>query len=182
MKRYVTANAFQRDCARLAKKVFDDSSWQPDLILALWRGGAFPGVVVSEVFAFLGRPIAHAVIKCTSYAGIGMRTDTVSFHGAEPILDAIAPGCRVLVVDDVFDSGRTALAVRARLPQANLRVATVYWKPSASLVDFVPDYTVRETSDWIVFPHELDGLTADDLRIKDPELADILLDAPPRKA
>lgn len=180
MKRYLSADAFQRDCARLAKKVFDDPSWQPDLILALWRGGAFPGVVVSEVFAFLGRPVAHAVIKCASYAGIGERTDTVSFHGAEPILDAIPPGCRVLVVDDVFDSGRTALAVRNRLPQANLRIATVYWKPTASLVDFAPDYTLRETADWIVFPHELDGLTPDELRTKDPELADILLPTEPQ--
>lgn len=175
MKLYVSADAFQRDCARLAKKVFDDATWQPDLILALWRGGAFPGVVVSEVFAFLGRPVASAVVKCSSYAGIGERTETVSFHGAEPILDAIPEGCRVLVVDDVFDSGKTALAVRRRLPQADLRIATVYWKPLANLVGFAPDYTVRETSEWIVFPHELDGLTTEEVRSKDPELADILL-------
>ena len=107
-KRFLTADAFQRDCARLAKLVFDDSSWQPDFILALWRGGAQPGVIISEVFAFLGRPLPHAIVKCASYApGIGNRTDSVVFQGADAILDSLA-GKRVLVVDDVFDTGKTA--------------------------------------------------------------------------
>lgn len=173
-KRFLSADAFQRDCARLARMVFDDPAWRPDLILALWRGGAQPGVIVSEVFAFLGRATPHAIVKCASYAGIGQRTDTVVFQGADAILDALA-GKRVLVVDDVFDTGKTAEAARARLAHADPRIATVYWKPTASLVPFRPDYYVRETADWIVFPHELDGLTPDELRVKDPELADILL-------
>lgn len=173
-KRFLSADAFQRDCARLARKVFDDPAWQPDFILALWRGGAQPGVIISEVFAFLGRPTPHAIVKCASYSGIGQRTDVVTFQGADAILDALA-GKRVLVVDDVFDTGKTAEAALRRLAHADPRIATVYWKPSASLVPFKPDYTIRETADWIVFPHELDGLSPDELRVKDPELADILL-------
>lgn len=175
MKRYLTADAFQRDCVRLAKKVFDDPEWQPDLLLALWRGGAQPGVIMSEVFAFLGRPVAHTIIKCASYAGIGERTDCVVFQHADDLLNAIKPGQKVLVVDDVFDSGKTAEAVKERLAHADLRIATVYWKPKANLVDFTPDYSVRALDEWIVFPHELDGLTKEELLIKDPELADILL-------
>lgn len=174
-KRFLSADPFQRDCARLAKLVFDDTAWQPDFILALWRGGAQPGVIISEVFAFLGRPLPHAIVKCASYApGIGNRTDSVVFQGADAILDSLA-GKRVLVVDDVFDTGKTAEATLARLRHADARIATVYWKPTASLVPFQPDYYVRETADWIVFPHELVGLTPDELRVKDPELADILL-------
>jgi hypoxanthine phosphoribosyltransferase len=175
MKYYLTADAFQRDCVRLAKKVFDDATWQPELILALWRGGAQPGVIMSEVFAFLGRPTAHTVVKCASYAGIGERTDCVVFQHAEDLLNAIKPGQKVLVIDDVFDTGKTAEAVKQRLAHADLRVATVYWKPKANLVGFSPDYCVRELDEWIVFPHELDGLTPEELRHKDPELADILL-------
>jgi hypoxanthine phosphoribosyltransferase len=175
MKRYLTADTFQRDCIRLAKKVYDDADWQPELLLALWRGGAQPGVIMSEVFAFLGRPVAHAVVKCSSYAGIGERTNTVVFQNADALLDAIRPGCKVLVVDDVFDSGKTAEAVKKRLNKADVRMATVYWKPTERKVDFLPDYTLREINEWIVFPHELDGLTADELRTKDPEIADLLL-------
>lgn len=175
MKYYLTADAFQRDCVRLARQVFDDSTWQPDLLLALWRGGAQPGVIMSEVFAFLKRPIAHAVVKCASYSGIGARANEVIFQNADALLDSIKPGSKVLVVDDVFDTGKTAEAVKQRLSHADLRIATVYWKPKAALVDFKPDYTVRELNEWIVFPHELDGLTEEDLYRKDPELADILL-------
>ncbi len=175
MKTYLSADTFQRDCARLAKKVFNDSSWQPELILALWRGGAQPGVILSEIYTYLGRPTPHTVVKCASYTGIGERNETVTFHGAEEVFKAIPSGKRVLVVDDVFDTGKTAQAVRNALKHVDLRFATVYWKPKASLVDFAPDYYIHETEAWIVFPHELDGLTPDELQIKDPELATILL-------
>ena len=175
MKHYLSADAFQRDCIRLAKKVFDDPLWQPELLLALWRGGAQPGVIMSEVFAFLGRPLAHAVIKCSSYAGIGTRTDTVVFQNAEALLETIRPKAKILVVDDVFDSGKTAEAVRKRLSHADVRFAMVYWKPEASQVSFAPDYFVQARNEWIVFPHELDGLTPEELRTKDPGIADILL-------
>lgn len=173
-KHFLTANAFQRDCARLAKKIFDDPTWQPELLLALWRGGAQPGVIMSEVFSLLGRPTPHTIISCSSYKGIGQRNDTVIFHEAEAVLNAIHPEQRVLVVDDVFDSGHTAKAVKEHLPQADLRIATVYWKPKANLVGFAPDYYLRETDEWIVFPHEISTLTPEEIRDKDPELADIL--------
>lgn len=173
-KLFLTANAFQRDCARLAKKIFDDPHWHPELLLALWRGGAQPGVIMSEVFSLLGRPTPHAIISCSSYKGVAQRNSEVLFHNAEDVLNAIRPGQKVLVVDDVFDSGHTAKAVKERLPQADLRIATVYWKPKANLVGFAPDYFLRETEEWIVFPHEISTLTPDELRTKDPELADIL--------
>ncbi|MEG1933785.1 MAG: phosphoribosyltransferase family protein [Kiritimatiellia bacterium] len=173
-KLFLSANGFQLDCARLARKVFDDT-WQPQLILALWRGGAQPGVIMSEVFSFLGRPVAHSVVKCSSYNGIMDRTARVTFECAEAILEAIEPNQRVLVVDDVFDSGKTAEAVRQRLIKADLRTAMVYWKPIASQVDFAPDYYLHQTDAWIVFPHELAGLSTAELSEKDPELSAILL-------
>lgn len=175
MKRYLSADTFQRDCIRLAKKVFDDPDWQPELLLALWRGGAQPGVIISEVFAFLGRPVAHAVVKCSSYTGIGVRSNTIVFQNADTLLNSIPGDRKVLIVDDVFDSGKTAEAIKKRLAHADVRVATVYWKPEAKLVDFTPDYTIRAINEWIVFPHELEGLTEEELRTKDPEIADILL-------
>lgn len=173
-KRFLSADAFQRDCARLARMIFDDPTWRPDFILALWRGGAQPGVIISEVFAFLGRPTPHAIVKCASYSGIAQRAETVAFQFADALLDSLA-GRRVLVVDDVFDTGKTAEAALARLADADARIATVYWKPAAALVPFGPHYHLRETADWLVFPHELQGLTPGELHVKDPELADILL-------
>ncbi|MBO7181926.1 MAG: hypothetical protein J6V91_03955, partial [Kiritimatiellae bacterium] len=92
MKYYLSADAFQRDCMRLARKVFDDTTWQPDLLLALWRGGAQPGVIMSEVFAFLGRAVPHTVVQCASYAGIGERTSEVIFQNADELFNSITPG------------------------------------------------------------------------------------------
>lgn len=173
-KQFLHANDFQRDCIRLAKQVFSSTGWRPDLILALWRGGAQPGVIASEVFDALGRPTPHEVIKCSSYTTIGQRNKEVSFGRSEAFLKTLPVGLRVLVVDDVFDTGKTAEAIRTRLPQVDLRIATVYWKPNARLVPFVPDYYVRKTDDWIVFPHELSGLTKAELKEKDPEIASLL--------
>lgn len=174
-KLYISADAFQRDCVRLAKKVLADASWRPDRILALWRGGAQPGVILSEVFAFLGRPTPHFVLQCSSYAGIGERLRCVSFCNADALISSITAGEKILVVDDVFDSGKTAEAIRAKLPQADVRIATVYWKPSARQVPFLPDYYVLESDEWIVFPHELVGLTPEEVAEKDPALARLLL-------
>lgn len=173
-KAFISAGDFQHAATRLAKQIFDDPAWQPELILALWRGGAQPGVILSEVFAYLGRPVKHTVIKCASYAGIGERNEAVTFDTSAAVLAEIPAGCRVLVVDDVFDTGKTAESVRARLAHTDLRIAAVYSKPSQSLVDFRPDYVVEETDKWLVFPHELVGLTPEEVERKDPALAAIL--------
>jgi hypothetical protein len=68
------------------------------------------------------------------------------------MLDAPAlAGLSVLLVDDVSDSGRTLALVLAMLREsaAEVRCATLYTKPRTVLI---PDYTWRETDDWIVFP------------------------------
>ncbi len=172
-KIFLTANGFQRDCARLAKKVLD-SAWEPQLVVALWRGGAQPGVILTEIFDFLGRPKPHMVLKCGSYVGIGQQNDAVTFDAAVKMLDELPEQLRVLVVDDVFDTGRTAAALLERMKHLQVRTAMVYWKPHVALVPLRPDFYVRETDEWIVFPHELKGLTQDEVIQKDPELADIL--------
>ena len=46
----------------------------------------------------------------------------------------------------------------------DVRVATVYYKPSRNVTDLTPDYFVHETSDWLIFPHEINGLTEHEIR------------------
>ncbi|MCL2105238.1 MAG: hypothetical protein FWH21_09395, partial [Kiritimatiellaeota bacterium] len=57
---------------------------------------------------------------------------------------------------------------------ADAKLAPVYWKPSQNKTPLTPDFHVRQTEDWIVFPHELDGLTREEVRIKDPVVYDLL--------
>lgn len=41
----------------------------------------------------------------------------------------------------------------------NIKVATIYYKPKRNKTGKVPDYYVKDSDEWIVFPHELEGLS-----------------------
>lgn len=174
-KQYLSADDFYLDSFRLAKKIVD-SGWRPDYIIALWRGGAPVGVCVHEFFQYCGIPAKHAVLKCSSYTGIACKNDCVDFENADSLFDAIPATASVLFVDDVFDSGQTAAAVHSRFASrvSELRFATVYWKPSKNTTSFNPDFHLRQTEEWIVFPHEMMGLDDKELAVKNPALYKLL--------
>jgi hypoxanthine phosphoribosyltransferase len=75
----------------------------------------------------------------------------------------------------VFESGRSLEAVieelrrrcRRNLP-GNLRIATVYYKPERNRSSLKPDYYVRATNNWLVFPHEIQGLTREEILLHKP--------------
>ncbi len=177
-KIYLSANDLLLDSFRLGKQVLD-SGWRPDVLIALWRGGTPVGVAVHELLLYYGVPTVHMAAKCQSYTGIGQRGEVV-FENTEALFAQIRPNHRVLVVDDIFDSGCTArAALNLLMPYAaEVRLATLYWKPNANVTDLRPHYHVRETDAWIVFPHELEGLTTDEIRKKDPALAELLSGKP----
>ena len=84
-----------------------------------------------------------------------------------------------LLIVDMFDTGRTVDAVidvaqttRQNIPR-DIRVATPYYKPSRRKVDLTPDYYLYENEDWLVYPYEIHGLTADELRDNKPALFEI---------
>ena len=175
-KHYLTADEYLRDSWRLAAAV-KASGWQPDILIALWRGGAPVGVALHEFFKVTGWNIRHLPLKCASYTGIGENAGAVEFTHGDIVFGMLREGDRVLVVDDVFDTGKTAEAVKARIEAtgAEMRMACVYWKPQKNQTDLKPDYFVRDVGlDWIVFPHEIEGLSPDEIRTKDPVLAELL--------
>ena len=174
-KIFLSANDYLRDTWRLARLIMD-SGWQPDYIIALWRGGAPVGIAVHEFFYYHGYRPRHQIIKCQSYTRIKSREHEVRFEHADDVFKDMPEGTRLLVVDDVFDSGLTARAVRDRFAacDVDLRFATVYWKPGQNKTTLKPDFYVSTTEEWIVFPHEMDGLTPDEIKIKDPALYALL--------
>ena len=175
-KIFISPESFQRDSWRLAAAVVE-SSWRPDFLVALWRGGAAAGVSVHEFFKASGWDVRHVPLKCSSYTGIGANSGEVVFTLGDETFALFGRGDRVLVVDDVFDTGKTARAVKARMDAAGaeMRMACVYWKPSVGADAAGPDYFVRRVGgEWIVFPHEIDGLSKDEISAKDPVLAELL--------
>ena len=178
-KTYLSADAYLRDIWRLAAAV-RAGGWRPDLLIGLWRGGAPPAIAVHEFLKVSGWDVPHCPLKSVSYTGMVLNEGEVVFSGGEAVFGAVRPGEKVLVVDDVFDTGKTAAAVHAEMRRlgADLRLACVYWKPAMNRTALKPDYFARDLGDaWIVFPHELDGLSDDDVREKDGFLAGLLADA-----
>ena len=103
-KHYLSADEFLRDSWRLAAAV-RKSGWKPDILIALWRGGAPVGVALHEFFKVADWSMQHVPLKCASYSGIGSNPGVVGFTHGDIVFGMLRKGDRVLVVDDVFDTG-----------------------------------------------------------------------------
>ncbi len=133
-----------------------------------------------EILAYCGMESDHIAIRTSSYTGVDQR-GAVAVHGLNYIIKKVCHDDRVLIVDDVFDTGNTIVAVineltrraRGNTPE-DIRVAVPWYKPSRNETDIVPDYYLWETAQWLVFPHELDALTPDEMLANRPELHGIV--------
>ncbi len=179
-KTVLTAQELLEDSFRLGVKILE-SGFEPTLIVAIWRGGTPVGMAVQEIMAYCGLDADHIAIRTSSYVGVDQR-GAVAVHGLDYIINKVCHNDRLLIVDDVFDTGNTIAAViaeirrraRGNTPQ-EMRIAVPWYKPSRNETTLVPDYYLKETAEWLVFPHELDGLTPDEMRIARPELHEIIV-------
>ena len=178
-KTVLTAQDLLADSFDLGVRILE-SGFQPTLIIAIWRGGTPVGMAVQEVLSYCGVDSDHIAIRTSSYIGVDQR-GAVAVHGLNYIIKKVCYDDRVLIVDDVFDTGHTIKAVidelarraRGNTPE-DVRVAVPWYKPSRNQTDLVPDYYMRETAEWLVFPHELDALTAEEMASARPELYKII--------
>jgi len=174
-KVYISAQQLLEDSFKLALQVFE-SGFRPDYIVGVWRGGAPVGIAVQELLDVVGVKADHIAIRTSSYTGIGERGKHVRVHGLTYLIKRLESEHSLLIVDDVHDSGLSIDQTILELKRAckkntpEIRVATPYYKPKNNKTDRVPDYFLYETEEWLVFPHEIDGLTMDELREHRPEL------------
>ncbi len=173
-KTFITAEGLLRDSFALATQILD-SGFRPSVLVALWRGGAPIGIAVQEFLEHHGVTTDHVAIRTSSYAGIDRQEKTVRVHGIDYLVSRLSFDDRLLLIDDVFDSGRSLDAVIEELARrckrnlpSELKIATVYYKPDRNRSRRVPDYCVHSTDRWLVFPHELQGLTEDEIRRHKP--------------
>ena len=149
---YVSYDEYHNLIEKLAIKVFQ-SGWEFDTILCLARGGMRPGDILSRVF---DKPLA--IMSTSSY-----RSDAGTVQGNLDIARFITTpkgeiAGKVLLVDDLADSGKTLSAVISQLkndytPITELRSAVIWTK---ALSTFTPDYSVEflPTNPWIHQPFE----------------------------
>ena len=95
------------------------------------------GIAVQELLAYHKIETDHIAIRTSSYSGIDGRSNEIRIHGMNYLIKTVRHDDRLLIVDDVFDTGHTIAAViknledRARLnTPADIRVAVPYYKPT----------------------------------------------------
>ncbi len=176
-KKFISADELLRDSMELARRVVA-SGMRPTFLIALWRGGAPIGITVQEVLEYYGIHTDHIAIRTSSYDGIDQQSKTVKVHAIDYLVSRLTAEDELLIVDDVFDSGRSLEAVieelkrrcRRNLPE-RIRIATVYYKPERRRTELTPDYFVHATEHWLVFPHEIQGLTREEILANKPVAA-----------
>jgi uncharacterized protein len=121
------------------------SRFKPDFIVGVSRGGWIPARIMSDL---LENP-KLVNVATEYYVGVAetKHKPTLTQQVSLPVKDK-----KVLVVDDVADTGESLKLVKAHLKKqgaSEIKIATIYYKPRSVTV---PHYYQKETSSWIIFP------------------------------
>lgn len=187
-KQYLSAQGLLEDSFALAAKILA-SGFRPTFMIAVWRGGAPVGIAVQEFLAYHGVETDNIAIRTSSYAaGIDQQAKEVKVHGLNYLMKNVRHEDSLLIVDDVFDTGRSIEAIidelkrRTRLnTPSDIRVAVPYYKPSRNQTGRVPDYYIHETEGWLKYPHSLEGLSNEEIKKGRPDLYEIIKDHLPKE-
>ena len=178
-KLFIKANELLEDSFNLAWKIFE-SGYKPNYIIGVWRGGAPVGIAVQEFLSVLGIKSDHIAIRTSYYSGINERNETVQVYGLNYVIKKLESEDRLLVVDDVHDPGNSINQIISDLRKAckknspEIKIATPYFKPNKNETETKPDFFIHETDKWLVFPHELEGLTVEEIKENKPELKNLI--------
>ena len=137
-----------RDLGLLTKALVDKvkKGERPDVVVGIARGGLIPAMVIADRLR-----VPLDIINIKSYKALGIK-------GALKVYDVMYKDIndkKVLVVDDVADTGETFLFVSEHMMKKGARavmLASIFLKPWSRVK---PNYYVEETDEWIVFPWEL---------------------------
>jgi hypoxanthine phosphoribosyltransferase len=143
-KDIVTWDELAEMVAELAIKVRGEY----DVMLAITRGGLVPAGMLAYRLGM--RNILVAAVEYYDNEGHAGPKPTFLQFPADPQLR----GQRVLIVDEVWDSGTTIHAVTERVRQAGgfPTTAVLHYKPARSRVPGTPDHYVVTTDHWVVYP------------------------------
>ncbi len=187
-KKFLDEEELILDSFRLGVKIFEDGC-RPTFIVGLWRGGSSVGIYVQECLQTLGVETNHISLR-TSYRGqpfyqetVGSAEAEIRVHGTQFLLENLNADDSLLLVDDVFSTGKSIDAVIKRLsrhlkrnmPQ-EVNVATLWQRPAQRVTSFGPDYCLHSTDDWLVFPYEISGLSREEIAEHKPYLLPYLED------
>ncbi len=183
-KIFIDANSLLIDSFRLASLVWKDN-YRPTVMVIIGRGGTPIGIALHEFFWYQGWEASLATVKSGAYVGLE-RKGKGRIEGISELVSHLSTDDRLLLVDDVFDTGLTIQKIIELIKKvggekvpAEIRIATLYYKPHRSQAGLKPHYYLKEADKWLVFPHELCGLTHEEIRNKGEAIRRILQDETP---
>jgi hypoxanthine phosphoribosyltransferase len=194
-KEFLPYDVVRDNALKMAHRIYHDD-FIPEVIYVSLRGGAYLGNVISEYFKVVrrgGRPVYYAAVVARSYTDV-RKSERIMVEGWTYAPEHLRIGDKVLLVDDIFDSGRTinhlaAIILEKGIPRRDLKVAVHDYKyiyDQADQLPVQPDYwcrkhelSLKDEDRWIHYmSHELVGLSGEELETyyfsRDPELRDVL--------
>ncbi len=134
----------------LAQQIHDlPEAQRPDAILAISRGGLVPGAMLAYRLG-----IRDLLIAVAEHYDADGRRPAPTIARMPP--DESLKGRLILIVDEVWESGRTLalVAERARAAGADVRTAVVHHKPGKSELPGAPDFFAALADGWITYPYK----------------------------
>ncbi|MCQ2594256.1 MAG: phosphoribosyltransferase [Treponemataceae bacterium] len=194
-KEFLPYDVVRNDALKLADRIVKDG-FIPDVIYVPLRGGAYMGNVISEYFKIARkgeRPVLYAAVVARSYTDIRSQ-DRVMIDGWTYNPEHLRNGDKILLIDDIFDTGRTInflveTLLEKGIPRKDIKVVVhdyKYFTYKNEQLPIQPDYWCRkfeinkpEEDRWIHYmSHELVGLSSEELEEHyykaDPALRDVL--------
>ena len=179
-KNFISAQELLEDSYRLGALIIE-RGFRPDFIVGIWRGGAPVGIAVQEMLEYFGVTTDHISVRTSLYAGINKADSQVRVHGLGYLTKNLNAENALLIVDDVYDSGRSIQAVIEQLVEttrrntpAQIKVATPWYKPDNNQTEREPDFYLHTTDQWLVFPHEVQGMSEQEIARNKPEIHKIM--------
>ena len=131
-------------CERLAGMA---KGFKPDMVVGLSRGGLVPARIMADILGV----DEMGILGISFYKALGKPSD---FPKITQELNMDIKGKRILIVDDIADTGRSIAVAKDHLKRkgaGEIKVAVIHYKPTAG---FKPDYYAATASAWIVYPWE----------------------------
>jgi len=194
-KEFLQFDVVRDNALKLAHRIYSDN-FIPDVIYVSLRGGAYLGNIISEYFKIVHkrtRPVYYAAVVARSYTDVA-KADRVKVDGWTYSPDHLRVGDKILLIDDIFDSGKTInhlaqIILEKGIPRRDLKIAVhdyKYFYDKEEQLVIQPDYwcrkheaSIHDEGYWIHYmSHELMGLTETELEEnyyrRDPDLQNVL--------
>lgn len=179
VKEFLPYDVVRNDGIKLAHEIYFKDGFVPDIIYASLRGGAYMANIISEYYKVAlknHKPVLYAAVVARSYSDVKQQS-AVRVDGWTYSPEYLRPGDKIMLVDDIYDSGRTlnylvGVLLEKGVPRENIKVVVHDYKiyKYREMLPVTPDYWCRKfeiedpaSNPWINYnSHELVGLTQEE--------------------